>query len=245
MIICFTGIDGSGKTLQAQRLVARLNEAGYPARYVWTGGRAYLTPPLIWLAKRLLRAPGRAAARASAPSQPSGEMQAEDTAGRYRSYLASTQRLLRHGWLRSIWRHISLVEHLGEILVAALPHLARGRIVVCDRYIYDSLIGIAVLAGTQPQDLPRAMRLPALYPVPRPALWFLVDVPPEVAFARRTDVVDIEFLERRAPLYRAAAAALGALVIDGTRTPEAIEREIWRCVEPLLAAPASRARSTP
>lgn len=227
MLICFTGIDGSGKTLQARRLVARLNETGHPARYAWAGGRAYLTRPLIWAAKRVLKAP--------APRPAGGGGAGGGGAAAYRSYLGATRRLLGRGWLRAAWRHVSLIEHAAEILAVTLPHLRRGRIVVCDRYIYDSLIGIAVLAGAPPEDMPRAMRLPPLYRLPRPDIWLLIDLPAPVAFARRGDVVDLEFLERRAPLYRAAAAALGAHVVDGAQPPDAVAAEVWRLVQPALA----------
>lgn len=236
MIICFTGIDGSGKTLQARELVARLEQAGHPARYVWTGGRAYLTRPLIWLAKRLLRAP-RVGGAPGAEGQPE-----RSAAESYRAYLRSTGKVLRRPILRALWRAVSLIEHTAEILVVALPHLLRGRVVVCDRYIYDSLIGIAVLAGSSPEELAAELRLPPLWPVPRPDMWFLIDLPAEVAFARRTDVVDVEFLERRVPLYRVAAGTLGARVVDGTATPERIADEVWQTVRPALAA-ASRALS--
>lgn len=235
MIICITGIDGSGKTLQARLLVERLNAAGYPACYAWTGGRAYLSRPLIWLAKRLLGAPRPA-------QQGAGQAPEAAAATResYRAYLDATRQLFRRGWVRALWRQVTLIEHCAEILAVVLPQLLRGRIVVCDRYIYDSLIGIAVLAGTQPDELPAAMRLGPLYPVPRPALWLLLDVPAEVAFDRRADVVDVEFLERRAPLYRAAAAALGASVIDGEAPPHHVAAEVWRLVQPALPGQAPR-----
>jgi thymidylate kinase len=240
MIICFTGIDGSGKTLQARRLVERLNAAGRPARYVWTGGRAYLSRPLIWLAKRLLRAP-----RLGGTSQQEKHAQQAGSAAQYDSYLSSTRRLFRNRWLAAIWRQITLIEHTGEILAVALPHLLRGRIVVCDRYIYDSLIGTAVLAGTTPDQLFAQLPQARRYPVPAPALWFLIDLPAQTAFDRRTDVVDVAFLERRVPLYRAAALGLGARVIDGDRTPEAIADDVWGLVEPLLAREEARNPSLP
>lgn len=236
MIICFTGIDGSGKTVQARALVARLNAAGHPAVYAWTGGRSYVTRPLIWLAKRLLRAPK--------PASPAPEA-ATDKGAQYRSYLSSTRRLFKHKFVAGLWRQISLIEHTGEILVAVLPHVLRGRIVVCDRYIHDSTIGTAVLAGVPATELPQLLRLPALYPVPRPAQWFLIDVPAEVAFCRRDDVVDVAFLEKRIPLYHAAAQALGMDVIDGRPTPEQIADVVWERVQPLLhAAPGAVLRKS-
>ena len=231
MIICFTGIDGSGKTVQARALVARLNAAGHPAVYAWTGGRSYMTRPLIWLAKRLLRAP-----KLATPGSSSEPQVVMNNGAQYRSYLSSTRRLFKNKFVARIWRQISLIEHTGEILVAVLPHVLRGRIVVCDRYIHDSTIGTAVLAGVSPSDLPQQLRLPALYPVPRPAQWFLIDVPAEVAFNRRDDVVDVAFLEQRIPLYHAAAQTLGMDVIDGTPAPDHISDVIWERVQPLLHA---------
>lgn len=228
MIICFTGIDGSGKTEQARRLVERLRAAGHPARYVWTGGRAYLTRPLIWAAKRLLRAPRRHAGADEPTSQAA-------TRASYDAYLGATRTLFRRRWARALWRQVSLVEHAAEILANVLPPLTRGEIVVCDRYIYDSLIGIAVLAGTTPDELPAALRLPFYLRLPQPELWLLLDLPAQVAFERRTDVIDVAFLERRAPLYRAAGAALGAQRIDATAAREQIAAEVWRIVEPQLA----------
>lgn len=229
MIICFTGIDGSGKTVQARALVARLNAEGRPAVYAWTGGRAYVTRPLIWLAKRLLRAP-RLASSAPQPHTPV----AAASSTQYRSYLSSTRRLFKNRLVARVWRHVSLVEHTGEILAVALPHLLRGRIVVCDRYVYDSIIGTAVLAGVPAEALPEQLRLPAIYPIPRPSHWFLIDVPAAVAFDRRDDVVDVAFLEQRIPLYRTAAATLGMQVVDGTPRPEQIAEVVWQHVQPLL-----------
>ncbi len=237
MIICFTGIDGSGKTVQARKLVERLNAEGHPAVYAWTGGRAYLTRPLIWLAKRLLRAP-RLATRSAAASSSSKDMGA--TGAQYHSYLSSTRRLFKNKLVARAWRHISLIEHTGEILAVALPHVLRGRIVVCDRYIHDSTIGTAVLAGVAPEALPQLLRLPPFYPVPCPAQWFLIDVPAEVAFNRRADVVDVAFLEQRIPLYRAAARAVGMVVIDGTPSPDHIADVVWEHVQSLVA-PAPKA----
>jgi hypothetical protein len=181
---------------------------------------------LIWAAKRLLKAPRLG--KGAAPASPA------DTRASYNAYLGATGRLFRHGWARAIWRHVTLVEHAGEILANVLPPLARGEIVVCDRYVYDSLIGIAVLAGTTPDELPAALRLPFYLRLPQPRRWLLLDLPAEVAFGRRTDVIDLEFLERRAPLYRAAGAALGAQRIDATASREQIAAEVWRSVEPLL-----------
>lgn len=228
MIIYFNGIDGSGKSLQAERLVAQLNAAGYPAIHVWTGGKRSLRRPLIALGKRVLRG-GRSGRRAAGSAETRSENNND-----YRAYLSSTQRILKRRGLYRLWQHISLLEHAAEIWVAVLPNLMRGRIVVCDRYLHDSIIRVAVLGGLDANQLPGQLRLLRWYRVPRPTIGFLVDVPSEVAFSRKDDIPDIEFLKRRVPLYRAAAAALNIYTVDGTKSPDEVAALVWQKVLTVL-----------
>ncbi len=228
MIICLNGIDGSGKSSQAQRLIAQLNAAGYPAVHVWTGGRRSLRRPLISIGKRFLKS-----ANSDKPTSGKAGPAAATQSG-YGAYISSTQRILKRRSLYRVWQHLSLLEHAAEIWVMVLPHLLRGRIVVCDRYLHDSIIRVAVLAGNDASQLPQQLRLLRWYRVPSPTLGFLIDVPSEVAFSRKDDIPDIEYLRRRVPLYHAAAAQLKMHIVDGTKQPDEIAGIVWEIVSKLL-----------
>lgn len=235
MLICFNGIDGSGKSLQAHKLLEQLTAAGYPAVYVWSGGNAPLTKPLAHLSKAMLRrrrSAGAAPAEAAAPAEPENSS--------YRSYLSFTQSIFKKRWVRTIWLQISLLEHMGEIWTKIVPHLLSGRIVVCDRYIYDRLVNIAVLCNTSPAELKRQLRWARLYWVPQPNKWFFIDVPAEVAFSRKDDVPDVLFLERRIPLYQAIADTFKLEQLDGTADPSEIAAEVWQSVQPTLPEASAR-----
>jgi thymidylate kinase len=135
---------------------------------------------------------------------------------------------------------VSLLEHMGEIWAKIVPHLLSGRIVVCDRYIYDRLVNIAVLCNTTPDELRRQLRFARLYWVPQPRKWFFIDVPADVAFSRKDDVPDLLFLERRVPLYETIADAFKLERLDGTADPSEIAAQIWQSVQTVLpAAPAA------
>lgn len=222
MIVCFNGIDGSGKSLQAQRLVEHLNEAGYPAVYVWNGTRAPVTRWFTRLIKRMLGVTKVTAPSPVAPTSSSKE---------YRSYLTQTQQIFKRPLVRNIWLHKSLLEHTVEIWARVLPHLLRGRIVVCDRYIFDTVISISVLSNLNPEEVARLLRVSLWYPVPRPTNWFFLDVAAEVGFQRKDDVPDLLFLERRVPLYRTAAAILGMECLDGTALPDEIAVDVLQRVQ--------------
>ena len=120
-------------------------------------------------------------------------------------------------------------EHLARVV---LPALARGEIVVCDRYKHSTL------AYQAAQGLDRA-RLRALFdtpefPEPDLVLWLRVPVSRALLRmgANATERFErAEFLERVDAEY----ARLGLDEIDASAAPEAVERAIRARVEPLLA----------
>lgn len=224
MVICLNGIDGSGKSSQAHRLVAQLNAAGYPAVYEWGGGQRIFRRSLIRLIKRGLKLPS--AKRPCAAGEPAHMS--------YEAYYERTERVFKHRWLRMAWLHSSLLEHALELWWRILPHLWQGRIVVCDRYLHDSLVRMAVLAGWDECSMLRVARVLRWYAVPRVAKSFWIDVPADVAFARKDDIPALLFLERRIPLYRALAQQQHMVMIDGTQSIEQIATALWMQVAPLV-----------
>lgn len=222
ILICLLGIDGSGKSTQAQRLVAQITAVGYVATYVWGGRRGLLTAPLV----------RRGKARLGAPAQPVDSSAIINS--EYRAYVRRTQQLFRRNVLRGLWRQITLLEHLLEIWWYVGRPLAQGRIVVCDRYLYDSLVNQAVLFGSAPVEIYRQLNHPLLSLVPRPALGFWLDTPPEVALRRKADIYDITQLELRAPLYSRIASTLAFQRLDGTLPADQLGDEIWSCVHQQL-----------
>ena len=234
MVICFNGIDGSGKTSQAVRLVEYLRAQGHPTTYVWAGGRTGLTLPFIRLSKYLLKAPKTIPTTAAASSKVTKQ---------YKKYLSSTRRVLGRELIWKLWLRLSLLEHANKIQKMFRPHLDANHIIVCDRYVYDSVINTAFLVGLDPAELSPLFELESISRVPQPAKCFFLDVPAEVAYQRKDDIVTIQEIAPRVPLYQATAEALGMQVIDGTASPDEIAKIIQRSMEPLLAKKMAAAQS--
>ena len=222
-LFCLTGVDGCGKSTQARMLKDRLQDAGWETATVWTGGRPYVSRPLVRLVKRRLRAPiqqsdgtFRSRADGAEPSDEFGE------------YLTKSNAMFQKHWfLRRGWTDVSLIEHAIEANLAVQPHLRAGRAVIADRYIYKSIVNLAILLDMELTALPRLLRHPAVALVPRPDLYFLMDLPATVAAARKTDLPSIEYVARRVPVYRALAAYAKMPVVDATQPPEAVADDIW------------------
>jgi len=222
-LICLTGVDGCGKSTQARILKERMEDSGWETATVWTGGRPYVSRPLVRLVKRRLRAPvqqddGSFEAR-TAGAEPSDE---------FGEYLSKSNAMFQQYWpLRRGWTDVSLTEHAIEANLAVQPHLRAGRAVICDRYIFKSIVNLAILLDIELTALPGLLRHPAVALVPRPDLYFLMDLPAEVAAARKTDLPSLEYVARRVPVYRALAAYARMPVVDATQTPEVVAERIW------------------
>ncbi len=225
MFICFTGIDGSGKTLQAERLVENLKARGIPCTYTWCRYAPHVLRLLNQLAKLLI---GR-----------------RKGGSEYAGYTSSKKGIFRKPVIGWIWLNISLLEYLMQA-GSCIKKLRRGgATLVCDRYLYDMIADVAVNFDHQDDELLRLMRHPLVRRFPKPDIVFLLDVPPDVAWARKMDPVlkGQQYVEDRAKVYSILCDNLGFARIDGTRTIEEIADTVLEHCAKYFQGDASEAKS--
>jgi dTMP kinase len=125
-------------------------------------------------------------------------------------------------------------EHVAKVI---RPALARGAVVVSDRYVPSSLAyqGVARGLGTDVVERLSAAATGGL----EPDLVVVLDVGPEVAAARRTaspDRLEREpaFQEAVRRAYRDLAASHGWHVIDGCGPVDEVADQVWKLVSGLF-----------
>jgi dTMP kinase len=198
-LIVFGGLDGAGKSTQIELLRARLAGAGLRPAVVWVRG-GYT--PLFSRVKALVRrvggrhvpGPGRGEARTRALARPA---------------------------LRRAWLLLALVDLL--VLVALRVRLlrARGRTVLCDRWVLDTRLDFRLnFPGDCVERWPLWRLVERL--APRPDAAFLLLVPVTEAErrsrAKREPFPDpAPVLAARLALYQALGPASGYTVLDGSR----------------------------
>ncbi len=213
-LICFVGMDGSGKTTQAQALVSALKTARIESRYVHNRFVAFLTWPLIIIGKNLFfRRKGKL----------------ED----YDQYCITRRRVFANRPLAATYQYLLLLDYLLQSTIRVRFPLVLGRSLVCDRYIYDTVVDLTVDLNYPAQKMEKVLKR-SLSWLPKPDLVFLMTVPEEKAYQRKDDIPSLDFLKERRKIYLNMAARYGMTIVDGSGEPEELQQTIQNKVKAVM-----------
>ncbi len=190
MFICVEGLDGSGKTTQAQMLTERLNKdfkAVYTAEPSHGKTGTFLRECCLYEEKRL-------------PTAVEALLFAADR-----------------------------VEHVENEIK---PALAKGKLVICDRYIYSSL----AYQGSAGLSLAWIKKINSYALKPDYAVF--IDVPPERVLERlqrKKSVMETLEIQRKVREVYLGFVKKGELVlIDGDKPPDEVADDLFSKVHSLL-----------
>lgn len=211
LFICFSGIDGSGKTTCAKMLLQDFRERGLPAKYVWLNNKPMLFAPIRMLAHKTI-------------------LQGKDMNEDYESY-DQRRKDYASKWrfARKVYYGVMLLDYLLWVHWSLLPYYFRGVNIVCDRYIYDLAINLGDILGySTEEEIQFIRRLQRL--VPRPSHVFICDVDEQIAFQRKSDTPHLSYLVAHRPRYRLIAEAFQFPVLDSSNSIATVMEEVRRIV---------------
>ncbi len=204
-LVCFIGIDGSGKTTLCKMLVNELRSCGIYSRYVYGRFLPKVMAPVFKIISTLV-------------FDEKGSQNSRNTR------VKNQRRLLGNPIISRIFIFGVLFDQIMQMLVKVyLPSIFRKEVVVCDRYFHDTvLIDIAIPCGFGYNSIIQFVRryLPLF---PRANVIFLVVVPPEIAFQRKKDIMSLTALKQLSDTYLHTARCFGAITIDGTKNPSELK----------------------
>jgi thymidylate kinase len=210
MLVTLSGIDGAGKTAQAELLLKAFGECDLDARRVWSrGGSSRLTDAVIGLVRPFL------------PKKDLDTQSETRDAKTKRKGVWLQNPLLRFGWLSLV-----VFDLLVSYWARVLPHLLQGRVVVGDRYTYDALVELVTLTGRRSLLFSAAARL-LMTLSPRPQLAYFLDVPVDEASARKPEELP-SLLVRQSVLFRDMASAWSLRVVDAGADLDEVSDQLVR-----------------
>ena len=203
-LICLIGIDGSGKTTHARKIIAQLQTKGYSCKYVWFGAPYLISFEFMILCRTL-------------------GLTKTHSLPQKLSY--SEHQYYRNKAITQIWPWIRFLDLV--VLVSLLVNLprTRGFAVVCDRFVHDNLVEIMI--DIRDCNLHKKMvgkLILRLCPIQSKV--FLLDVNEEFAFKRKFDLPNFNYLVKRRQMYKSMAEDLPIHIISADRSFSSVNKEL-------------------
>lgn len=212
-LIAFSGLDGAGKSTQINLLIERLRAAGHQPVYLWTrGGYTNNFNALKSLLRRVSR-------QKALP--PSGHSDQRDQA-------------FAKGRVRKVWLWLAILDLIWVYTVQVRWLRWLGRTVICDRYIWDTLVDFRLSFAHENVERWGLWSL-LVRLTPKPDASFLLLVPVTESM-RRSDIKGEpyrdpqEVLADRLAQYQLLAQQDFWHVLDGLHPAADLAAEIWEQV---------------
>lgn len=190
VLITFSGLDGAGKSTLIAFLTTTLEGRRQPVTVLHLNDQVGVYALLRGL-RDLLRGQRAEDLAPGAPDPKSQKLQRPTPRGVRGALSRLRTALLWNKGLRSLLYPIDLAIF---VCYRAYLERAKGRVLIMDRYFYDTLVDL-----TSGRPGPWTRLLERL--TPRPSVPVFLDITPEESYRRKREFT-IEYLSRRADAYR-------------------------------------------
>lgn len=175
LVVAFSGVDGSGKSTLSRLVARNLEQAGVPVSRVWArpGLRIGWLSSLARAGKKLLGHDPSPGVERVGGGVPAGDL------------------VSRHGIVGWTWAMLVTLSFLMDV---HRQHVKGRGVLLYDRHLLDALVTLDFVYGGADLHLHRAVVRRGL---PKPRLSVYLDVPAEVALARKPGDMFGEYAVRR------------------------------------------------
>lgn len=207
-MICLFGVDGVGKTTHAEKILKKYKDNNYIVKYRWFRFHHFIS--------MLILAYGRLFGL-TIYENIDGEL-----IGRHEFYRSKVISFLYPWFL-----FIDTIPHF--FFKIYLP-LRSGEIVICDRFVYDTLVDIMVDIENFNLYNKLVGRL-FIRLIPKKSKFILIDLDEDLIRSRRKDLINEPSLTLRRKLYQNIAEKFGIPIVNNDSNIEETQKKINKIIE--------------
>ncbi|MBQ1412384.1 MAG: hypothetical protein IIY93_04245 [Clostridia bacterium] len=214
-IICFMGLDGSGKSTSIDYAYEQLKKEGEKVKVVRAAYVAVVTRGLIKLGKKILM------------------KQHNDEYVDYKTYLENLRKQASNGFVYHVFSLLTTMEFKCQIFFKIRVNRMLGYTLLVDRYIYDNVVTYAANMGLGKDYMVKTMNGKWKHS-PKADRIIYIKTPVDICFSRKDDTPDPLYLEIREPLYDEVAEMYHAVVISGAQDKQKMLDEVMDAVHSVM-----------
>lgn len=157
---------------------------------------------------------------------------AKNSPKNYSAYAGEKRRVIHSQKLVFLWAYIVMLDYGIQLLFKVRLPLLLGKTVVCDRYVYDTLVDFIADFKLSGNKISQLLSIPPLELFAKPDLIFLLDLAESVATERKGDATRgfLEYLAARRHLYLQIAKRFHAIVLDASNFQK-VQQLITKTIE--------------
>lgn len=215
-IICFIGLDGSGKSTSIEHAYNELKKQDMKVEIVRVAYVVKVMSFCVKIGKRILL-----------------KKDSDPYTGDYKSYLRKMRSQAQNGFIYNVFSFLTTLEFKAQIFFNIQVKRWMGKILLIDRYIYDNAITYAANLGKGEKYIRQTIEGKWKHS-PKPDLIIYIKTPVEICCLRKDDIPDPLYLQIREPLYETLASIYDVKTISGSQEKGAMLDEVMRAIKPLL-----------
>lgn len=214
-MICFIGLDGSGKSTSIDFVYENLKKEGKRVKIVRAAYVAKVSRFFIKLGKKILM------------KKNSNEYK------NYDEYLKELRKKGNNGFVYQIFSFLTTFEFKIQIFFKIRLNRLFGYNLLVDRYIYDNVVTYAANLGLGDEYMKKNLEK-KWKRSPKPDLIIYVKTPVDICFSRKDDTPSLLYLQLREPLYDSISQMYCARIIDGSISKKEMLDEVIDVVHSVI-----------
>ena len=198
IVVSFIGVDSTGKTTHAKKLVDAFRKRGYDVRYVWSRGSFRLSEPFTRLATSLLSSRSNI--------RPHGKLSE-----------TRVEHVRANPFFGKLLTALLLFEHATQLRSKLLLRRFSGNAIIFDRYLHDTVVDSLLYYGQGFNSFFSRLLLSKVGRfASKPDMVVVLKASPHTIIRRRPEE-DFGAIELKSRIYELWSEQWGAYVLDTER----------------------------